>query len=340
MSSLVDRIVCATPSVACFFLAALIVCAVVHAETPGIVVIEAPVGIPGDLDQLVSKATVPPTSPVSYEAPSPATSWDIFKNVDTKSGQQPKSTPGKTKGHPHDHEMFGTCESCLEFERSRQEMLARAFDRVIARFEEEAAVQLNNVTSDQPPSAEIDVDDVDRIRIRPEQGNVTGNRAARSEEKEIMATFGPLSQVSINTHPKLDKSTELPPNLASNRYVSYEAALAYGGGAANPWPSRTFCWQAPSFYHRPLYFEQVNLERYGHYRKNWMIESILSAAHFFGTIPALPLQLGSYHPCERVYTLGRYRPGDCNPNHKYLVPITWHGILKQGLTTTALVFAL
>jgi hypothetical protein len=132
----------------------------------------------------------------------------------------------------------------------------------------------------------------------------------------------------------------MPPNLASQRYEPFAGAASLGGGEAQPWATKSFCWQSPSFYHRPLYFEQVNLERYGHYHHNWKIQSALSAAHFFGSVATWPLQLGAYHPCERVYTLGQYRPGNCNPNHKYLVPITWQGILKQGVTTSALIFAL
>ena len=79
-----------------------------------------------------------------------------------------------------------------------------------------------------------------------------------------------------------------------------------------------YTWISPVFYHKPLYFEQPNLERYGQgtYR---FLQPAASSIHFFGTIPLLPYKVLTQHPCEKHYTLGNRRPGNCNPVQRRVV---------------------
>ena len=85
----------------------------------------------------------------------------------------------------------------------------------------------------------------------------------------------------------------------------------YGSHGA-VWSPRVYAWVTPTFAHRPLYFEQVNLERYG-LGSRPLFKPAVSAAHFFSTIPVIPLKMAVKHPHECVYTLGYGRPGDCLP---------------------------
>lgn len=78
------------------------------------------------------------------------------------------------------------------------------------------------------------------------------------------------------------------------------------------WIPSSYTWISPTFYHKPLYFEQPNLERYGIGRSR-CVQPIFSAAHFFGSIALVPYKTLTHHPCEKVYTLGNMRPGDCVP---------------------------
>jgi hypothetical protein len=64
--------------------------------------------------------------------------------------------------------------------------------------------------------------------------------------------------------------------------------------------------------HRPLYFEETNAERYG-YTPSYTLQPLLSAAHFFATLPALPYLMMLERPHDCLYTLGHYRPGSCAP---------------------------
>jgi len=99
------------------------------------------------------------------------------------------------------------------------------------------------------------------------------------------------------------------------------------------WAPTTFTWQASGLCHKPLYFEDVHLERYGH---SWgpHLQPILSGAHFFLTFPVLPYKMGLYPPCECIYTLGYYRPGSCAPYMLDPLPLSVRaGLLEAGAWT-------
>lgn len=78
------------------------------------------------------------------------------------------------------------------------------------------------------------------------------------------------------------------------------------------WTMMTFTWTASALCHKPLYFEEVQLERYGH-TAGPLKQTVLSGAHFFGNIFFLPYHIGLNPPNECQYTLGYYRPGNCAP---------------------------
>ena len=97
------------------------------------------------------------------------------------------------------------------------------------------------------------------------------------------------------------------------------------------WQNRSKLWEAPNFFHRPLYFENENLERYGQVQR---FQSTRSAIHFFGRIPVMPYMAGLRMPNERVYPLGYYRHGSCNPAFASDIPVNRRALLFQSLATT------
>lgn len=92
-------------------------------------------------------------------------------------------------------------------------------------------------------------------------------------------------------------------------------------------------WLAPNFYHNPLYFEEVQLERYGNQRR---FQHLASTLHFFGRIPVLPYMIGTDPVDKCVTTYGRYRPGDCVPYELQRRPLDRKGLLSQAFWTTAI----
>lgn len=110
----------------------------------------------------------------------------------------------------------------------------------------------------------------------------------------------------------------LPANVALECAVDVgvvnDARLEYG------WAQFDFHWAATCLCHRPLYFEDVNAERYG-YTISRFFQPVISGAKFFLTIPALPYKMAVDPPHECIYTLGHYRPGSCVPWRTNYLPL-------------------
>jgi hypothetical protein len=161
------------------------------------------------------------------------------------------------------------------------------------------------------------------VETRPTAAVVQPNTETE-EQRFYFEQDDPLTQVTVSTAPKIGDNEaekylpEFDPD-APRTVLDIESYTpsGYGSGTTRGWPGRLYAWDAPNFYHRPLYFEQPNLERYGHFHKSWRLQSAISAAHFFAAIPAVPVKMCIDKPCERVYTLGHFRPGNCNPNYWY-----------------------
>jgi hypothetical protein len=117
--------------------------------------------------------------------------------------------------------------------------------------------------------------------------------------------------------------------LAAWWEVPTECAL--GGRSFTPrtWEPLTFTWKASALCHKPLYFEEVQLERYGH-TAGPFLQPALSGAHFFANIAVLPYKMGINPPTECRYPLGYYRPGNCAPWLVPPVPISLRGGLIQA----------
>ena len=94
------------------------------------------------------------------------------------------------------------------------------------------------------------------------------------------------------------------------------------------WTMTTFTWTASALCHKPLYFEDVQLERYGH-SAGPMKQAALSGVHFFGNILFLPYHMGLNPPNECQYALGYYRPGSCAPWLVPAVPLSARGARWQ-----------
>jgi hypothetical protein len=126
---------------------------------------------------------------------------------------------------------------------------------------------------------------------------------------------------------------------ADMNYVSELWNLPFRCGSGyEPFEGRHFIdstvqWKASGACHNPLYFEQVQLERYGH-ETGPVLQPLISSAHFLLTIPMLPYKMAINPPNECQYALGYYRPGDCAP---YMVqPFPWSvraGLVQAGVWT-------
>ena len=99
---------------------------------------------------------------------------------------------------------------------------------------------------------------------------------------------------------------------------------------AGTWAWTEVHWMASCMRHRPLYFEEIGLERYGHSTCAGL-QPFVSAAKFFANAAALPYKMTLEHPNSCAYTLGHSRPGDCAPRYCWRTPLRLRaGIVEAG----------
>jgi hypothetical protein len=100
-----------------------------------------------------------------------------------------------------------------------------------------------------------------------------------------------------------------------------------------------FQWCPTNLFYGPLYFDDTPLERYGQ-TPCPVLQTTISAAHFFTVFPTLPYRMGIDAPCDRVYTLGYYRPGSPTPCLRQRLPFEWDAALLEAGAWVGGVFAL
>ena len=129
----------------------------------------------------------------------------------------------------------------------------------------------------------------------------------------------------------LKKISQLTTNIAPSA-GDLPKDCPWGGDEFQPrsWSSVTFTWTASGLVHKPLYFEEIQVERYGHTLGPWL-QPFASAAHFFIILPILPYEMGLELPNECMYTLGYYRPGSCAPYMLDPLPLSIRaGLFEAG----------
>lgn len=102
-------------------------------------------------------------------------------------------------------------------------------------------------------------------------------------------------------------------------------------------PSSLYAWEAPNLYHNPLYFEDPQLERYGH-TYNEVFQPFVSVGKFGVQLVGLPYQMTIDPVCKRKYTLGWYRPGECAPKKHYQIPFNCDAAAVQAAAATGIIF--
>ncbi len=148
-------------------------------------------------------------------------------------------------------------------------------------------------------------------------------------EKVVIETeFGTQEELPINRISEADLAY-----LSKNWGLPQECLIEQAAYVPRNWQSSTVTWKASNLCHKPLYFEEVNLERYGH-TAGPFVQPIVSSAHFFVNIAVMPYKMGVHAPTECQYTLGYYRPGNCAPWIVPPVPLSLRGTLYQAAAVT------
>jgi hypothetical protein len=157
------------------------------------------------------------------------------------------------------------------------------------------------------------------------------------QQLEVIEAFDldlkPIETLSAHTKPE---AGELPTNFAAARFAR-EGAVAHRMGTSRAHAETVMTWEAPAVCHRPLYFEDINLERHGY--KVPLIQPAISAAHFFGRVPLLPYMMVTEGHRNCQYTLGHYRPGDYAPYSLYVPRLRLDASAAEMAFAAGLIFA-
>jgi hypothetical protein len=127
----------------------------------------------------------------------------------------------------------------------------------------------------------------------------------------------------------------LPRNVAAARTT--KAPLHVDGRLIGQWGMTEQRWSATNLQYKPLYFEDVNLERYG-YTSCRVMQPLISAARFFATIPALPYKMVLQRPCRPIFALGHHRSGSRVPWHWQRLPLQVRAGLVEAGVVVGLIF--
>ncbi len=98
--------------------------------------------------------------------------------------------------------------------------------------------------------------------------------------------------------------------------------------AGRKWPLQVTTTVPNIVCYRPLYFEELNAERYG-----WdacLLQPFLSTGKFYLDTLMLPYNMGVLSPCECECNTGYYLPGTPVPYMIYVPPLSAKGILYES----------
>ncbi|WP_437224474.1 hypothetical protein SH661x_003645 [Planctomicrobium sp. SH661] len=113
--------------------------------------------------------------------------------------------------------------------------------------------------------------------------------------------------------------------------------LPKGGSTDRQFAMIDYQWVPTDLQHKPLYFEDVALERYGQ-QYPCGIQPFVSVGKFAVQGIGLPYQIAIDPVWRDIYTLGYYRPGDPAPELIYQVPINLKAAAAAGGVYTGLIF--
>ncbi len=174
---------------------------------------------------------------------------------------------------------------------------------------------------------------------------ISGEAWAVQDPQDSMPNLPTLRRLSIPlTELKLSDGAE-PPTLFDEMPVDNSADLfrtpdeATPRGVRNPWPTQRVCWSAPEYWHRPLYFEDAPLERYGQ-TISPVLQPATSATRFYATLFVLPYKMTLTRPWGCVPNLGYCRPGSPTRPMREGLPWDARAAFVEAATVAGVVWAL
>ncbi len=211
-----------------------------------------------------------------------------------------------------------------------------------------ARVDIRNINLDISPAFSPDEEDPAQAQaLQSEAMQQTPIRPWRNLEGQVVAEgrlMGVRNQrVLIDTGSDIQElalrqlGSDEQCFLAAYWNVPYECGWTDQPFVPRNWAPLEVNWTASALCHKPLYFEERALERYGH-MTGPISQPLLSGAHFFGSVALLPYKMGLNPPTECMYSLGYYRPGNCAPHLIPPVPLSARAAAAQSAAVLGVVY--
>jgi hypothetical protein len=171
--------------------------------------------------------------------------------------------------------------------------------------------------------------------------NVDGTQVAEGRLVDIV--YGSVVLETANgsrTTYLLNKLSDADQVYVSESWgIPFTCSMGDGSFDARNFTATTMTWKASGACHKPLYFEEVQLERYGH---EWgpLVQPAISSLNFVKNVAFLPYKMGIHPMNECQYSLGYYRPGSCAPWTVGPIPISLRGAAAQAAAVSGAALAL
>ncbi len=129
----------------------------------------------------------------------------------------------------------------------------------------------------------------------------------------------------------------LPPDATEGLFD--ETMTQPPSGRGQPWKPLTYHWAASNLCHRPVYFEDTVLERYGQ-TYHPVVAPFAAGSRFFLTFPVLPYAMTLSKPHRATSTLGYFRPGSTTPILLQRPPLQADASLVESAAWLGVIFLL
>ena len=160
--------------------------------------------------------------------------------------------------------------------------------------------------------------------VLPQQQNKDRQYAAARQTEDSLLDRLPISNLheGIVSDPVSQATTR---GTVGDPYLN---SRSYGDDLRATTSVTTKTWRSPNMRHRPLYFEETNLERFGHTHPR--LQPFISGAHFFSSVALLPYKTGVTPASTCQYPIGYNRPGDCVSTVREQHPLNPRAALRQA----------
>jgi hypothetical protein len=181
------------------------------------------------------------------------------------------------------------------------------------------------------PSSVAEAPKEDLVPAPPE--NLKTDREFEPPVASYFPMQRPIGQLSIDVEAKAKAGKNVLPNdLAQGVLGAIQTVYAAPASEMTPTYSASLDRRAHTFPYQPLYFEEVNLERYG--RSPYRFGAFGSIVRFYATIPAIPYAKTVHNPHQKYHWNWPYEAGWSAPRVRETPPLQLNaGLVEAGAIT-------